>query len=151
MIIENYINMVQKTTSTRAIKEKEIVRSWHLVDLSRQTLGRVSTEIAKHLIGKSKVSYVPYLDQGDYVVVINVKQVKVSGKKETEKKYSYYSGYPGGIRTVVYERMMKNTPKEIIRHAVTGMLPKNKFRDPRLARLFIYEGKEHPYEDKFKK
>ena len=141
--------MVQKTTSTRAIKEKEIARSWHLIDLSKKILGREVTGIAKLLIGKSKVSYVPYLDQGDYVVVINAKDVKVSGKKETEKEYSYYSGYPGGIRTVVYERMMKNAPQEIIRRAVTGMLPKNKFRDPRLARLFIYEGPEHPYKEKF--
>ena len=141
--------MTQQTHSTRAIKENEVARSWHLVDVKKSTLGRAVSEIAKHLIGKSKVTYVPYLDQGDYVVIINAKEVKVSGKKETEKTYTYYSGYPGGKRSVVYERMHKDNPREIIRHAVVGMLPKNKFRDPRLARLFIYEGTEHPYKEKF--
>jgi len=141
--------MVQKTPSTRAIKETEVKRSWKLVDVRKITLGRAVTQIAKKLIGKSKVTYVPYLDQGDYVVVINAKDIKVSGKKETEKTYTYYSGYPGGKRSVVYERMQKDNPREIVRHAVVGMLPKNKFRDPRLARLFIYEGTEHPHADKF--
>src|SRR3989344_3396135 len=143
--------MIQKTTSTRSIKEKEIARSWHLVDVKDQTLGRAVTQIAKHLIGKSKVTYAPYLDQGDYVVVINAKNIEVSGKKELDKTYTYYSGYPGGQRKTTFSRMQSTNPREIIRHAVTGMLPKNKFRDPRLARLYIFEGSEHTYVNKFQK
>ncbi|MCA9372050.1 50S ribosomal protein L13 [Candidatus Woesebacteria bacterium] len=130
--------MTHVTTSTRPISEKEIDRSWHLVDAKGQTLGRIIPEITQKLQGKHKTSYVPYLDMGDNVVVINAAHVAVTGKKEDNKTYKYYSGYPGGLKEVSYKHMKQHKPEEIIRHAVSGMLPKNKHKDSRLARLFIY-------------
>ena len=125
--------MVQTSKSTRSISSKEISRSWHLIDLKGKTLGREIPRISELLQGKQKVSYVPYLDNGDFVVVINSTEVKVTGKKESQKEYTYYSGYPSGLREVTYKEMMKKNPNEIIRHAVSGMLPKNKLRDVRLS------------------
>ncbi|HRN70972.1 MAG TPA: 50S ribosomal protein L13 [Candidatus Woesebacteria bacterium] len=141
--------MAQQTKSTRSISSKEITRSWHLIDLQGKTLGREIPRIAELLQGKHKVSYVPYLDNGDFVVVINAKEVVVTGKKASQKEYTYYSGFPGGQKVVPYKEMMTKKPKEIIRHAVTGMLPKTKLRDTRLSRLFIFEGAEHPHVEKF--
>jgi len=129
---------------------KEIKRDWHLVDVGGRVLGRAIPEIARLLQGKHKVNYVSYLDIGDYVVVINAKKVVVTGKKSKSKVYTYFSGYPGGLRSVVYSEMLKNKPEEIIRHAVSGMIPKNKHRDRRLARLYIFGDEKHTYEDRFK-
>lgn len=141
--------MAEQTKSTRSISSKEISRSWHLIDLKGKTLGREIPTIAGLLQGKHKVNFVPYLDNGDFVVVINVKEVKVTGKKASQKEYQYYSGFPGGQRVVPFKEMMTKNPREIVRHAVTGMLPKTKLRDTRLSRLYIFEGAEHPYTDKF--
>lgn len=141
--------MTQQTKSTRSISSKEISRSWHLVDLQGKTLGREIPRISELLQGKHKVNFVPYLDNGDFVVVINAKELKVTGKKASQKEYQYYSGYPGGQKTVPFKEMMAKNPKEIVRHAVTGMLPKTKLRDTRLSRLYIFEGSEHPYADRF--
>jgi large subunit ribosomal protein L13 len=143
--------MVYVRKSTRPISDTEIARTWHLVDVSKKHLGREIPAISKFLQGKHKVTYTQNLDMGDYVVVINAKEVQLTGKKESQKEYSYFSGYPSGNRTVTFKEMMKKNAKEVIRHAVSGMLPKNKMRDPRLARLYIFEGAEHPYGDKFTK
>jgi len=141
--------MPQLTKQTKPVKKKEIVRNWHLIDVSGQVLGRVAGKISRLLQGKHKVNYVSYLDSGDYIVVINAKKIKVTGKKEKNKVYTRYSGYPGGLKTISYEKMLKQKPEEIIRHAVSGMLPKNKLRDRRLARLFIFPDKDHKFNDKF--
>ena len=141
--------MVQTKKSTRSISSKEITRSWHLIDLKDKVLGREIPRISELLQGKHKVNYVPYLDNGDFVVVINSTLVKVTGKKESQKEYTYYSGFPGGLREVTYKEMMKKNPNEIIRHAVSGMLPKNKLRDVRLSRLLIFTGEHHSHTDKF--
>ncbi len=141
--------MSQLTKQTKPVKEKEIVRNWHLIDVSGQVLGRVAGKISRLLQGKHKINYVPYLDSGDYIVVINAKKIKVTGRKEKNKVYTRYSGYPGGLKTISYEKMLKQKPEEIIRHAVSGMLPKNKLRDQRLARLFIFPDKDHKFNDKF--
>jgi large subunit ribosomal protein L13 len=141
--------MTEQTKSTRAISSKEITRSWHLIDLQGKTLGREIPRISELLQGKHKINYVPYLDNGDFVVVINAKEVKVTGKKASQKEYQYYSGYPGGKKSVPYKEMMIKNPREVIRHAVTGMLPKTKLRDTRLSRLYIFEGAENPHSDKF--
>jgi large subunit ribosomal protein L13 len=143
--------MVHVLKSTRPITEKEINREWHLIDVNGKVVGREVPRIVELLQGKHKVTYAPYLDMGDNVVVINVKGVKMTGKKEQEKEYLYYSGYQGGQKTVTFKRMKIEKPGEIIRHAVTGMLPKNKLRDKRLARLHVYEGDVHPFADKFSK
>lgn len=141
--------MKNLTKSTKPVKEKEVKRNWHLFDAKGKILGRFVTEITKFLLGKHKPNYVSYLDMGDYVVVINAKEIVVSGKKEENKLYTHYSGYPGGLKTITFKELKKNRPTEIIKHAVAGMLPKNKLRKKRLARLYIFENEEHPYKNKF--
>jgi len=135
----------------QATKASEIKRDWHLVDVDDKVLGRVSTEIAGLLMGKSKPNFVRNLDCGDYVVVINSKKVKVTGKKEHDKLYRRHSGYPGGFREERLEELRDRNPNDIIKHAVKGMLPQNKLRDQMLLRLKMFEGAEHEYMDKFGK
>jgi large subunit ribosomal protein L13 len=137
--------------STKPTKVSDIKRSWHLVEVNGKILGRISSEIAKLLMGKSKSYYVRNLDCGDYVIVINASGVKVTGKKETDKKYYRHSGYPGGLRTETLKELRESKPEEIIRHAVKGMLPQNKLRDRMLTRLFVYKDEVHPYADKLNK
>lgn len=141
------MNQAQVTTATKA---SDIKRTWHLIDVKDQTLGRVSTQIAKLLMGKGKPYFVRNLDCGDYVVVINAKTVKTTGKKEEQKKYYRYSGYPGGLKVRTLSEMRDEKPEEVVIHAVKGMLPQNKLRDRMLKRLFVFAGEEHKYEDKFK-
>lgn len=132
-------------------KAKDIKREWHLVDVEDKTLGRVSTEIANLLMGKSKSYFVRNLDCGDYVVVINSKNVKVTGNKEEEKKYYRHSGYPGGFKQESLKELRNRKPNDIIIHSVKGMLPQNRLRDKMLKRLKVFEGENHNYSDKFKK
>jgi len=139
------------TFKTRATKAKEIKRDWHLINAQGQILGRLAVNIAALLMGKNKPALVPYLDGGDYVVVINAAKIEVTGRKHDNKLYYRHSGYPGGFKKVTFSQQMAKDPTEIIRQAVEGMLPKNKLRDQRLARLKIFVDKEHNYEDKFKK
>ena len=129
----------------------KVKRDWHLIDVKDQILGRVSTKIARHLIGKDKVEYVPHQDVGDHVVVINAKEVGVTGKKEKQKIYYRHSGHPGGLRAETLGELRERRPKEIIRRAVKGMLPKNKLQKSMLKRLHIFAGAEHPFEEKFKR
>lgn len=135
----------------KATKASEIKREWHLIDLDGQTLGRVSTKIAELLMGKNKPYFVRNLDCGDFVVVINSKKVKVTGNKELKKVYYRHSGYPGGFRQETLGELRDRKPDDIIRHAVKGMLPQNRLRDEMLARLKVFEGTEHTFEDKFSK
>ena len=135
---------------TKPTKSKEIKRNWHLIDVKGKILGRVATKIAGLLIGKSKPNYAPFLDCGDYVVVINIRKVEVSGKKRKEKIYKKYSGYPGGLKEKPFERVIEENPKRIIRNAIKGMLPKNKLQSSMLKRLYMYEGEKHPFADKLK-
>lgn len=132
--------------STNVLSAKDIKRDWHLIDAKGKILGRLATEVATFLIGKNKASFVPYLDNGDYVVVTNAKAVKVSGKKTTEKKYYRHSGYPGGLRVETFDKLLARRPEEIIRHAVKGMLPKNKLGDKMIKKLYVFPGSEHKYE-----
>ncbi|TSC54503.1 MAG: large subunit ribosomal protein L13 [Microgenomates group bacterium LiPW_31] len=136
--------------TTYSPKVSEIKHFWHLIDANGQILGRLASEIATLLIGKNKPYFVPHLDCGDYVVVINAKEIKVTGKKETQKQYYRHSGYPGGFRQVNLKEQMAKDPRKIIEHAVAGMLPKNKLKDKRLVRLKIFIDEKHPYEDKVK-
>ncbi len=136
--------------TTKATKLSDIKRSWYLFDVKGKTLGRVASEIATVLMGKSKPYFVSNLDCGDYVVVINAASIKVTGKKEQQKKYSRHSGYPGGYREESLMDLRSRNSGDIIRFAVLGMLPQNKLQDRMLTRLFIFKGAEHKYEDKFK-
>lgn len=135
---------------TKPTKAKEIKCSWHLLDAKGVILGRLATKIAELLIGKKKPYFVPYLDCGDHVVVINAKKVRVTGKKENQKVYTRYSGYPSGLKKETLRHLREKNPQEIIHHAVSGMLPKNKLRKKRLKRLYIFADDKHPYTKKLK-
>lgn len=135
--------------TTRPTKIGEIARGWHLIDASEKILGRLSTEIAQLLMGKSKPYFAKNLDCGDFVVVISAVQVKVTGKKEKDKVYTRYSGYPGGLRKITLGETRASRPTDIILHAVSGMLPKNKLRASMLKRLYIFAGVEHKFGEKF--
>ncbi|KAJ1987187.1 54S ribosomal protein L23, mitochondrial [Dimargaris cristalligena] len=126
-------------------------RLWHLVDARGQVLGRVSTRIATTLMGKHKPIFDPAADCGDYVVVINARDIYVSGKKAEQKMYYRHSGYPGGLKEIPFARLLERNPSEIIRKAVKGMLPKNRLQNPRLTRLFIFPDDKHPYAENITK
>jgi large subunit ribosomal protein L13 len=138
-------------TQTAPTKKQDIQRSWHFIDVKGKILGRVATEIAELLMGKSKPYFVRNLDCGDYVVVINAKDIKVTGNKEEKKVYYRHSGYPGGFKSETLKELKARKPEEILRRAVKGMLPQNKLRDRMLKRLFIFAGAEHRFQDKFVK
>ena len=134
---------------TKSTKLSDIKRLWHLVDVKGEVLGRISSKIAVLLMGKGKPYFSKNLDCGDYVVVINAKDVKVTGRKELLKKYYAYSGYPGGLKIEALGDLRQRKPEGVIRHAVSGMLSQNKLRDRMLKRLYVFMGEEHQYKDKF--
>ncbi len=131
-----------KTYTTKAA---DIERKWHFVDADGQILGRMATQIAGLLMGKHKRLFCRNLDIGDYVVVVNAANVKVTGKKMKQKMYYRHSGYPGGLKTVSLEQMMETHPTGIIEHAVKGMLPRNKLSASMLRRLRVFAGDVHPH------
>ena len=131
-------------------KISDIKREWHLIDAKGQILGRLATVMAELLMGKNKPYFVRHLDCGDYVVVINATRIEVTGKKEEQKKYLHFSGYPAGLKAESLSQVRQKNPTRIITEAVKGMLPQNKLRDSMLTRLFVYANDEHPYKDKFK-
>lgn len=135
-------------TKTLSTSIDDVKRSWYMVDVKDKVLGRISTDIAQKLMGKTKPYFVRNLDCGDHVIVINARHVAVTGKKEKEKMYGNYSGFPGGLKEKALWQMRKEKPAEVIRHAVYGMLPKNKLRDRLITRLFVYPEAEHPYKEK---
>jgi len=126
-------------------KSADISREWFLVDASSAPLGRVSTQIANILIGKSKVTYTPHIDNGDYVVVINAGSIVVTGAKETDKMYYRHSGFPGGISDATLKQVREKNPARIIEESVKGMIPRNKLAAGRLARLKVFVGEEHAH------
>lgn len=126
-------------------KTAEVSRRWILIDAHDANLGRLSTEIAKYLIGKYKPTYTPHIDGGDYVVVINAAEVPVTGEKETDKIYYRYTGFPGGIKDAQLKEVREKFPERLIEKAVQGMLPKNKLSSGRMARLKVFAGSEHAH------
>lgn len=126
-------------------KPADVTRRWILIDAKDATLGRISTAIAKYLIGKYKPTYTPHVDGGDYVVVINAKELVVTGAKETDKMYYRHSGFPGGLKEAQLKTLREKSPESIIEEAVKGMLPKNKLSPERMARLRIFPGAEHDH------
>lgn len=123
-------------------------RLWHHVDARERVLGRLARSIAVTLMGKHKPIYDPAVDAGDYVVVTNASHVAVTGRKADQKVYRYHTMYPGGLKEIPYKAMLQTKPEQILRRAVSGMLPKNKLRERRLERLKIFPGETHPYADK---
>jgi ribosomal protein L13 len=127
-------------------KPSEVQRKWHLIDAEGKTLGRLSTEIAKLLRGKHKVTFTPHVDGGDYVVVINADKIEVTGKKRDNKVYRHHTGYIGSLKEINFKKLQEKKPEEIIRLSVSGMLPKNKLRAPMMKRLRIFAGSEHTHQ-----
>ena len=130
---------------TYSQKASEISREWWVIDASSLPLGKLAVVIADKLMGKSKVTYTPHIDNGDYVVVINAKDLKVTGDKMTKKKYYRHSGFPGGLTELKLEEVIEKNPAVAINEAVKGMLPKNKLSAERMKRLRIFDGAEHAH------
>lgn len=130
---------------TYSQKTSEIQREWYIIDAATLPLGKLAVVIADKLMGKSKVTYTPHTDNGDYVVVINAKDIQVTGEKMTTKMYHHYSGYPGGLKSLKLEEVIAKDPSIAIKKAVKGMLPKNKLAADRLARLRVFAGPEHAH------
>ena len=130
---------------TYSQKSAEIKRGWWVIDAASMPLGKLAVVIADKLMGKSKVTYTPHIDNGDYVVVVNAKNIVVTGNKLTDKKYYRHSGFPGGLTELKLEEVIEKNPAVVITEAVKGMLPKNKLSADRLARLRIFDGAEHAH------
>jgi len=130
---------------TYSQKSAEIKREWYLIDAKTLPLGKLAVVIADKLMGKSKVTYTPHIDNGDYVVVINAKDLVVTGNKMTDKMYHRHSGFPGGLTSLKLEEVVEKDPSYAIKEAVKGMLPKNKLAADRLARLRVFDGAEHTH------
>ena len=127
-------------------KPAAVSRDWYLIDAAGQTLGRLATVVAGLLVGKHKPTYTPHVDGGDWVVVINAGQVRLSGAKESAKTYFRHSGYIGNLKSRTAAQQRQRAPEKLIELAVRGMLPKNKLRPPRLVRLKVYPGADHPHQ-----
>ncbi len=125
--------------------DENVEHKWYLVDASDKILGRLATQIAKYLRGKHKPEYTPHADAGDYIVVVNASQIKVTGNKALEKRYYRHSGYPGGLKETTFEKLKDKDPTKIIELAVKGMLPKNPLGRAMLRKLKVYAGAEHPH------
>ena len=130
---------------TKSYKLDSLDKGWLLVDASDKTLGRLSTNIAKILMGKNKPEYTPHNDVGDYVVVINAEKIKVTGNKNEQKMYYRHTGYPGGIKSQNFNDLIASYPDRIITSAVKGMLPKNKLSNSVIKKLKVYTGDSHPH------
>jgi large subunit ribosomal protein L13 len=130
---------------TFSAKGHEVKRDWLVVDASNQVLGRLASEIARRLRGKHKAEYTPHVDTGDYIIVTNAEKVTVTGRKFKNKMYHNHSGYPGGIKSVSFEKMQQKSPEKIIERAVKGMLPKNPLGREMYRKLKVYVGSEHPH------
>ena len=130
---------------TKSIKKDQIVRSWHLVDATDKTLGRLASSIAQVIRGKAKVQYTPNIDMGDFVVVVNASKIKITGNKKNSKFYWSHSGYPGSTKEVSYKKMISEFPEKVIANAVKGMLPHNKLGRQLNKHLKVYAGTEHPH------
>lgn len=130
---------------TYSQKSSEINREWWMIDASTMPLGKLAVVIADKLMGKSKVTYTPHIDNGDYVVVINAKNIKVTGDKMIQKMYYRHSGYPGGLKELKLEEVIEKDAPRVVVEAVKGMLPKNKLAAERLKRLRVFDGAEHAH------
>ncbi|GEK71687.1 MULTISPECIES: 50S ribosomal protein L13 [Halomonas] len=130
---------------TFTAKPQSVQRDWYVVDAADKTLGRLATEIARRLRGKHKPEYTPHVDTGDYIVVINAEKVHVTGNKASAKNYYRHTGYPGGLRSMNFEKMIAHAPERVIESAVKGMLPKGPLGRAMYSKLKVYAGTEHPH------
>ncbi len=132
--------------STYIPSGKEIDRKWFVVDASGKTLGRLATSAADVLSGKTNPKYVPYMDMGDHVIVINAEKIRLTGLKSQQKVYRRYTGFPGGLREESFVRLLQRKPEKIVEEAIKGMLPKSKLGRQMATKLKVYRGDRHPHE-----
>ncbi len=130
---------------TYSAKTNEVDQAWLLVDAEGQTLGRMAAEIALRLRGKHKPEFTSHIDTGDFIVVVNAEKVKVTGNKAKDKIYHAHSGYPGGLTSISFEKLIERAPERVIQSAVKGMLPKNALGRAMFKKLKVYAGSEHPH------
>jgi len=130
---------------TYSAKPAEVERDWYVVDAEGKTLGRMASEIAHRLRGKHKPEYTPHVDTGDYIVVINAEKVQVTGNKASDKMYHSHTGYPGGLKSISFEKLIDKAPERTIQGAVKGMLPRNPLGRAMFSKLKVYAGAEHPH------
>lgn len=130
---------------TFTAKNETVQRDWYIVDAAGQTLGRLATEIASRLRGKHKPEYTPHVDTGDYIVVINAEQVRVTGNKTSDKVYYSHTGFPGGIKEISFEKLIAKAPERVLEAAVKGMLPRNPLGRDMYRKLKVYAGSNHPH------
>ncbi len=130
---------------TFSAKAESVRHDWFVVDADGKTLGRLAAEIAHRLRGKHKAEYTPHVDTGDYIVVVNAEKVRVTGAKATDKIYHHHTGYPGGIRSMSFEKLIDKAPERVLQRAVKGMLPRNPLGRAMFSKLKVYAGSEHPH------
>ena len=130
---------------TFVAKPETVKRDWYIVDAEGKTLGRIATEIAARLRGKHKAEYTPHVDTGDYIIVVNAEKVHVTGKKFTDKMYHSHSGFPGGIKSISFDKLIKRKPEMVIEAAIKGMLPKGPLGRAMFRKLKVYAGAEHAH------
>ena len=130
---------------TFSAKPESVKRDWYVVDASGKTLGRLATEVARRLRGKHKAEYTPHVDTGDYIVVVNSDKVNVTGRKRSDKVYYRHTGYPGGIKSITFDKLVAKDSRRIIEIAVKGMLPKNPLGRAMFRKLKVYTGPDHKH------
>ncbi|MBT3013116.1 MAG: 50S ribosomal protein L13 [Candidatus Thiodiazotropha sp. (ex Lucina aurantia)] len=132
--------------TTVSAKPAEVRRNWYLVDATDKTLGRLSTEIARHLRGKHKPEYTPHVDTGDYIVVVNAEKIRVTGNKLSDKMYHHHTGFIGNLKSINLEKLLQKAPERAIEQAVKGMMPKNPLGRAMLKKLRVFAGPEHTHQ-----
>lgn len=130
---------------TFTAKNETVQRDWYVVDAAGQTLGRLATEIASRLRGKHKPEYTPHVDTGDYIVIVNAEKIQVTGNKAQDKMYYSHTGFPGGLKSINFEKLNQRAPERIIEIAVKGMLPKNPLGRAMYRKMKVYAGANHPH------
>jgi large subunit ribosomal protein L13 len=130
---------------TFSAKTHEVKRDWYVIDASEKVLGRLATEVARRLRGKHKAEYTPHVDTGDYIIVTNAEKIAVTGRKFKEKMYYHHSEFPGGIKSISFDKLQEKNPARILERAVKGMLPKNPLGREMYRKLKIYVGTDHPH------
>jgi large subunit ribosomal protein L13 len=130
---------------TISAKAEDVTRDWFVVDAADKTLGRLASAIAHRLRGKHKAEYTPHVDTGDYIVVVNVEKIRVTGAKSKDKMYHHHTQYPGGLKSISFEKLIDKAPERVLQNAVKGMLPKNTLGRAMFKKLKVYAGNEHPH------
>ena len=131
---------------TYSAKAQNVERNWYIVDAAGKTLGRLASSVAHHLRGKHKPEYTPHVDTGDYIVIVNAEKIQVTGRKLEQKTYYHHTGYPGGLKSITLDKLLKKSPIKVIESAVRGMLPKNSLGRDMYRKMKVYAGPSHPHE-----